>query len=290
VPTRHFLLAFSLLSTAAAQDFSDLRVENLTVGYQFTEGPVWSHDNYLVFSDIPANKVFKWVPGAKPVVMRADSNNTNGNTYDQKGRLYSCEAKLRRVVRIDHAGRITVIADKYLGKKLNEPNDVVVRHDGNVYFTDPAFGTADERRELDFYGVFRIDPKGELEVLAKPKGRPNGIALSPDGKLLYVTNSDEKNIRTYDLDRAGAASNERVLVENIRGVPDGMRVDEKGNLYVAAGALEIYSPEGKSLASIPLAQPPSNCAFGDADFQTLYVTARSVVYRIRLNVKGAVSY
>ncbi|MCX6623342.1 MAG: SMP-30/gluconolactonase/LRE family protein [Acidobacteria bacterium] len=290
MPLRHLLLAFSLLSAAAAQDFSDLRIEHLSSGYQFTEGPVWSRDNFLVFSDIPAGKIYKWVPGAKPVVIRADSNNANGNTYDEKGRLYTCEAKLRRVVRFERSGRVTIIADRYLGKKLNEPNDVVVRHDGNIYFTDPAFGTADERRELDFYGVYHVDPKGELEVIAKPEGRPNGIALSPGGKILYVTNSDEKNIRAYDLDRRGAASNERLLVQNIRGVPDGMCVDEKGNHYVAAAGLEIYTPEGKPLASVPLALPPSNCAFGDPDFQTLFVTARSVIYRIRLNVKGAVSY
>ncbi len=290
MPSREILLALSLMSAAAAQDFSDLRVEHLSVGYQFTEGPVWSPENFLVFSDIPAGKLYKWIPGAKPVVMRADSNNTNGNAYDDRGRLYSCETRLRRVVRMERAGKLTVIADHYRGKKLNEPNDVVVRRDGNVYFTDPAFGTADDRRELDFYGVFRVQPKGEIEVIAKPAGRPNGITLSPDGKILYVTNSDEKNVRAYDLDHHGAATNERVLVENIPGVPDGIRTDEKGNLYVAARNLEVFTPEGKPLATVPLAQPASNCAFGDPDFRTLYVTSRSVVYRIRLNVKGAVSY
>lgn len=290
MPFRLILLTLALVPAAAAQDFSDLRVEHLTVGYQFTEGPVWSRENFLVFSDIPAGKLYKWIPGAKPVVMRADSNNTNGNTYDERGRLYSCETRTRRVVRTESSGKTTVIAERYHGKRLNEPNDVVVRRDGHVYFTDPAFGVANDQRELDFYGVYHVDPKGAIEALAKPHGRPNGVALSPDGKILYVTNSDEKNVRAYDLDRKGTASNERLVVENISGVPDGICADERGNLYVAARNVEIYSAQGKPLATIPLAQAASNCAFGEPDFKTLFVTSGPVVYRVRLNVKGAVSY
>lgn len=287
---RYVLLVFTLLPVAAGQDFSAVEVEQLSTGYQFTEGPVWSRENFLVFSDIPAGKVYKWVPGARPVVMREQSNNTNGNTYDSRGRLYSCETKLRRVVRMETSGKFTVIAERYQGKRLNEPNDVVVARNGSVYFTDPAFGVADDQRELDFYGVYHVDSKGAIELIAKPRGRPNGVALSPDGKILYVTNSDEKNVRAYDLDRRGAASNERIVVSDIRGVPDGIRTDEKGNLYVAARNVEVYTALGKPLASIPLGQPASNCAFGEADFRTLFVTARSVVYRIRLDVKGSVSY
>ena len=122
-------------------------------------------------------------------------------------------------------------------------------------------------RELDFFGIYHLSRRGELELVAKPKGRPNGIAISPNGGVLYVTNSDERNVRAYDLDHNGVASNERILVSNIEGVPDGVRVDEKGNLYVAAGKLEAYTPEGKPLGSVPLAETPSNCAFGDADLQ-----------------------
>ena len=127
-------------------------------------------------------------------------------------------------------------------------------------------------------------------MIAKPKGRPNGIALSPNGRILYVTNSDEHNVRAYDLDHNGAASNERVLVSGIDGVPDGIRVDEKGNLYLAADKIEVYTPEGKHLGSIDTPETPSNCAFGDADFEGLYITARTSVYRVRLNVKGSVQY
>ena len=201
-----------------------------------------------------------------------------------------CEWQSRRLTRLDKKGNLEVLAEKWEGKKLNAPNDVVVRHDGQIYFTDPAFGSQNDTRELDFFGVFHIDAKGEMRVVAKPKGRPNGIALSPNGKTLYVANSDEKNVRAYDLDKAGAAINERILISNIPGVPDGMRTDEKGNLYVAAKNVFVYDSSGKPLYDIKLGETPANCAFGDADFQGLYITARTSVYRVRLDVKGSVQY
>ena len=264
--------------------------KRVAANYTFTEGPAWSREGFLIFSDIPNNKIFRWQPGAKTELFRDNSEGTNGNAYDAHGRLYTCQGHARRVIRTDAKGKVDVLADKWQGKKLNEPNDIVVRRDGNVWFTDPAFGSADERRELDFYGVYHITPKGVLEVVAKPKGRPNGIALSPDGRTLYVTNSDERNIRAYDVDRSGAASNERVIASNIEGVPDGMRVDVKGNLYVAAKDLFVYSPEGQLLRTIHLPETPSNCQFGDEDLQSLFITARTSVYRVRLDVKGALQY
>jgi gluconolactonase len=280
------LLAFS----ASAQDFNEVKVDKVSAGHTFTEGPAWSRDGYLIFSDIPNNKLLQLDPGTPESVFRSNSNGANGNTFDVQGRLYTCESHLRRVTRTDKKGKVEVLADKYQGKRLNAPNDIVVRKDGQIYFTDPAFGSEQDSRELDFFGVFHISRRGELVLVAKPKGRPNGIAISPNGNVLYVTNSDERNVRAYDLDKNGEASNERVLVSNIDGVPDGMRVDEKGNLYVAAAKLEAYTPEGKPLGSVPLAETPSNCAFGDADFESLYVTARTSVYRLRLNVKGSVQY
>ena len=196
----------------------------------------------------------------------------------------------RRVTRTDKKGAIEVLAEKWEGKRLNAPNDIVVSKTGHVYFTDPAFGSQADTRELDFYGVYHIPPKGELSAIAKPAGRPNGIALSPNGRILYVANSDERNIRAYDVDRNGEVSGERTVVSGIDGVPDGIRTDEKGNLYVAAKGIVVYSPAGKLLATIPVAETPSNCAFGDADVQTLYITARTSLYRVRLDVKGAVQY
>jgi gluconolactonase len=183
-----------------------------------------------------------------------------------------------------------VLADKWEGKRLNAPNDIVIRKDGHVYFTDPAFGNQADTRELDFYGVYHITPKGELGLIAKPTGRPNGIAFAPGGRVLYVANSDEHNVRAYDVDHNGDVSGERVVISGVSGVPDGIRVDEKGNIYVAANGVAIYDAHGKLTETIEFSETPANCAFGDSDLQTLYVTARTSVYRVRRNVKGALQY
>ena len=204
------------------------------------------------------------------------SNGAGGNAFDAQGRLYSCETHSRRITRTDKKGNVEVLAERWQGKRLNAPNDIIVRQDGQIFFTDPAFGNQQDAREIDFFGVYHLSQRGELDVIAKPKGRPNGIALSPNGRILYVSNADEHNVRAYDLDHKGAASNERVLVSGIEGVPDGMRVDEKGNLYLAANKIEVYTPDGKSLGAIETPETPSNCAFGDADFQSLYITARTL--------------
>ena len=206
-----------------------------------------------------------------------------------KAAFIAAKAHTRRVTRTDKKGKVEILAERWQGKRLNAPNDLAVRKEGDVYFTDPAFGNQQDTRELDFFGVFHISRKGELEVIAKPKGRPNGIALAPDGHTLYVSNSDERNVRAYDLDKSGGASNERTLISGIEGVPDGICVDEKGDLYVAANQIQVYSPEGKTLGMVPTEETPSNCAFGDPDLGSLYITARTSLYRARLDVKG-ISY
>lgn len=286
---RAALLLF-ICVTLFAQDFSGYHVEKVAGGFRFTEGPVWSHEGYLLFTDSPTNRILKWVPNKGVETARDNSGGANGITFDAQGRLLVCEYRNRRVTRTDPSGKIEVLAEKWQGKKFNAPNDVVVRKDGHVYFTDPAFGDQADTREMDYYGVYHITPKLELEQIAMPAGRPNGIALSPNGRILYVDNSDERNVRAYDLDRAGKATNERVLISNIDGVPDGMRVDEKGNLYVTARGVAIYSPAGKLLHTIELAERPTNCAFGEGDLGALYITAQTGVYRVRLNTKGAVQY
>jgi gluconolactonase len=273
-----------------AQNFAEYHVVRVAVGYTFTEGPAWSRDGFLLFSDVPNNKIWRFTPGEKPVLFRDQSNGANGNTFDAKGRLYTCESRTRRVTRTDKKGAIEVLAEKWEGKRLNAPNDIVVRKDGNVYFTDPAFGQQADTRELDFYGVYQITPKGDLRLIAKPQGRPNGIGLSPDGRILYVANSDERNLRAYDVDRGGNVSNERVLISGIDGPPDGIAIDEKGNIYVTANKLPVYSPDGKLLHTIEVAEKPANCAFGDADLGTLFITARTSVFAVRLGVKGALQY
>jgi gluconolactonase len=274
----------------AAQNFDEVMVEKFTGGYTFTEGPVWSRDGYLLFSDVPNERIWRVVPGEKPQIFREPSNRTNGNTFDARGNLYSCEGGARRVTRTDKKGVVTVVADNYQGKKFNAPNDIVVRKDGHVYFTDPAFGNQEQGRELDFFGIYHVTPRGEVNLIARPSGRPNGIAISPNGRILYVSNSDDRALYAYDLDGRGIASNERKLVSGIKGVPDGIAVDEKGNIYVTADKLDIYTPDGKLLHQIEIAEMPRNCAFGDADFQSLYVTAYTSVYRVRLPVKGSVQY
>src|SRR5579872_2479024 len=272
------------------QDFSDIKVEKLTQDMSFAEGPAWSPDGYLLFSDTVQNKIRKFIPG-KGIVDFADrAGGPIGNAYDAEGRLYSCEFRERRVTRTAKNGKVEVIAARFNGKRFNAPNDVVVRRDGNVYFTDPAFGNQEDTRELDFYGVYHITPKGQLSLIGKPKGLPNGITFSPNGRILYVAMSGDHTIVAFDVDHAGEVSNERVLISGIDGVPDGIRCDEKGNIYVAAKGIAVYNPAGKLLTTIPVTETPANCAFGDSDFQTLYITARTSVYRVRLDVKGSVQY
>jgi gluconolactonase len=286
---RPFFAILLLAWSAAAQDFANIHVDKVATGYAFAEGPAWSPMGFLVFSDVPNNKLMQFTPGQLASVFHADSNGASGNRFDAQGRLFSCETHLRRVTRTDKKGKVEILADRWQGKRFNAPNDLAVRKEGDVYFTDPAFGNQQDTRELDFFGVYHISRKGELEVVARPKGRPNGIALAPDGRTLYVSNSDEKNVRAYDLDKNGAAGNERNLISGIEGVPDGICVDEKGDLYVAAHQVFVFSPEGKPLGIIQIPETPSNCAFGDPDFGSIYITARTSVYRVRMDVKG-ISY
>ncbi len=192
---------FVLCLLACAQEPQPIQIEKVVTKLTFTEGPAWSHEGFLYFTDIPTDRILKFTPGKGLETFRENSNGANGIAIDTQGRIYVCEGHARRVTRTDRKGKIEVVAERYEGKRLNSPNDVAIRKDFNIYFTDPAFGSSNDKRELDFYGVYRITPKGVLEVVAKPKGRPNGIALSPAGHVLYVSNSDERNIRAYDLDR-----------------------------------------------------------------------------------------
>ncbi len=290
---RLLLTVVFLLVPLSAQNFSDYQVHRISMGHTFTEGPAWSHDGYLLFSDVPQAKIWKVVAGqesSQKTLFREDSGGANGNYLDRKGNLYTCEVHNRRLTRTDKKGRIAVLIDQWDGKRLNATNDVVVRKDGHIYFTDPAFGSREDTRELDFYGVFHLTGKGEAEVIARPKGRPNGIGLSPDGRILYVANTDERRLYAYDLDKDGSAHNERVLIDGIDGPPDGITVDENGNIYVTAGDLPVYSSGGKLLHTIEMPERATNCTFGDADLTTLYITARTSVYGIRLGVKGALQY
>jgi gluconolactonase len=281
-----FLLTVS--APLAAQDFSQLKAEELASGFRGGEGSVWSRDGFLIFSDYSQDRLYKYVPGKAPEVYREDSRGANGNTMDRQGRLYSCEYKARRVTRTDRKGRIEVLVDRFEGKRFNAPNDIVVRRDGHVYFTDPLYTPLDQR-DLDFYGIYHVTPRGRIEAIARLQTRPNGVTLSPDGKILYVGNTNDRNVRAYDLNRNGQASNERVVISDLPGGPDGIRTDAKGNLYLTSRGIAVYSPGGQLLGRIELPGNARNLAFGDADLRTLYVIGNSL-YRVRMPIPGSIQY
>ena len=262
----------------------------LATGFVFTEGPVWHRDGYLLFSDIPADTIYKWSPNGKVEIFRKPSGQSNGLTFDSSWRLIACEHFNRRVTRTEKDGSITVLADRYLGKRLNSPNDVVVRSDGFIYFTDPPYGVKQSERELDFQGLYCISPDGKLMLVAKDFDRPNGLALSPDEKRLYVDDSARKHVRLFNVMEDGRLTGGDVFADmssNEPGAPDGMKVDVLGNLYVTGpGGLWVFDSNGKLLGKIKLPEIPANCAFGDSDMMTLFLTARTSLYAIRLKVRG----
>ena len=284
-------LAALALTSAFAQDFTEIRIERAVAEhYRYLNSPAWWKEGYLVYADSPTNRVMRWGAGQKPELYLDDAQGASGLAFDGQGRLYICQPRARRVIRLDRNKREQPMAEHYQGKRLNAPNDIVIRKDGAAFFTDPAFGYQQDTRELDFYGVYRLSSKGDPEPVIKWKTRPNGLALSPNGKLLYVSDADRREVHVFDLDRSGAVSGERVFVKSIPGVPGGMCADEKGNIYVAARGLEIYSPDAKPLRTVQLPVAASGCSFGDGDGQSLLVTAGPVMYRIRLDVKGAFQY
>lgn len=284
-------ILFAIAALAFSQPLiNEVVIEKVTTGFRFLNGPIWSPDDVLLFSDTPTDRLFRYTPGKGTAEVEVRAGGIGATTFDTKGNMYIAEPRARRVARFDKKGKQEVIAERFEGKRLNAPNDLVVRRDGNVYFTDPAFGEQQDSAELGFYGVFRITPKGELSAIARWKTRPNGIALSQDGRTLYVADSDAQTVHAMDLDKDGVASNDRVVVSKIEGAPGGVRADVQGNIYVAARDVFVYSSKGELIRPIRLPETPSNLAFGDPDLQSLYVTARTSVYRVKVGVKGAVSY
>jgi sugar lactone lactonase YvrE len=272
----------------------DAAAEQIAGGFGFNEGPVWCGD-YLLFSDIPNNRIVRWrrlSEGPEVTTFRTPSGNSNGLTLDKSRRLVTCEHSTRRLTRTELDGSITVLAERYQGKRLNSPNDVVVRSDGSIYFTDPPYGLTDLSawKELPFNGVYRLAPDGELVLLADNFDRPNGIALSPDESILYVNDTARRHIRAFDISPDGNISNDHVLIQMELpepGAPDGMKVDQEGNIYCTGpGGFWIIEPGGQSLGRIMTPELPANMAWGDADWQTLYLTARTSLYRLRLNIPG----
>ncbi len=283
-------------------------VEKLAGGFAFTEGPIWFEDGFLLFSDIPRNEIHKWTPDGAVTLFRKPSGydgndapdgafiGSNGLTRDQQGRLLICEHGNARVTRLEKDGSLSVLAGAYDGKRLNSPNDIVQKSNGDIYFTDPPYGLVkqdeDPKKELDFNGVFRLS-NGSLHLLHKDLPRPNGLAFSPDEKYLYVTNSDQRQkiCMRFEVRPDGSLAKAKVFYdltqEAAPGLPDGIKIDQKGNIYsTGPGGIWIFTPEGKHLGTIKPPEIPANLHWGDKDARTLYITARTGLYRIKLNIAG----
>jgi gluconolactonase len=284
------------------------RLEKLAGGFQFTEGPVWHPDGYLLFSDPNANTIYRWAPEGNVSVFRTKSGysgadigryrqpGSNGLTLDRNGLLTINEHGNRRVTRLERTGKITVLADRYEGKRLNSPNDLVYRSDGILYFTDPPFGLPevfdDPAKELPFSGVYMLK-NGKVQLLTRELSGPNGIAFSPDEKYLYVGNWDltRRVLMRYDVTPEGGLENGKVFYDfTDRSEPvalDGVKVDVEGNVYVSApGGVWILSSSGRALGRIVPPEQGANFAFGDADGKSLYITASTGLYRVRGNIPG----
>ncbi len=265
--------------------------ERLATGFQFTEGPVWMADGYLLFSDIPANIMYKWTPESGAEVWREPSGNSNGLTRNSDDLLLACEHGNRRVSRTNPDGTVETIAGAYQGKRLNSPNDLVVKSDGVIYFTDPPYGIQPEEKEQPHNGVYRILTDGSLELMATDFERPNGLAFSPDESILYIDDSYYRHLRAFDVREDGTLENSRIICDMDHpqpGSPDGLKVDEEGHIYVTgATGVWVFEPDGELLGVIAPPERPANCAWGDEDKKSLYLTAQTSLYRIRTTVAGS---
>lgn len=262
-----------------------LEVSSLTKvcgGFQFTEGPVWHPEGYLLFSDIPANRINRWEPGKDCSLFREPSHNSNGLTFDRKGHLLACEHGMRRVTRTLADGTVVPVAEAYDGKKLNSPNDIVVSSGGIIYFTDPPYGVAEGDRELDFQGVYFIPADGSVRLGYSGMNRPNGLALSPDEKTLYVTDTEAMQVLAFPVQEGGSLGEPKVFGRLDGSGADGMKVDTTGNVYVTGPrGIWIWDGQGEWIGHLKTPENPANCAFGGTDSKTMFITAVTSLYQIR---------
>jgi gluconolactonase len=308
----HLTAVFCLLLTASAQtprsfelqplspEFWNLvdhqaRLETVAGGFGFTEGPMWDADGFLYVSDETINKIFRVYPDGKKEEVIA-LGDPDGNTFDRRHRLIDCASVLRAIIEVTPNGKYKILADHYDGKKFNSPNDVIVGPDGALYFTDPTLDlVAGEKQEIPFQGVYRLDDKGNVRLLTKDLTQPNGLAFSPDGKHFYIDDSEKRNIRVYDVGQDGTLSKGRIFGEEPGakhdGVPDGIKVDKNGNLFVTGPkGIWVWDAKGNHLGTIAMPEQPANLTWGDKDYRTLYITATTSVYRLELKTQGYVPY
>ena len=273
----------------------DAPLTRVAGGFGFTEGPVWDERGFLYVSDEEQNKIFKvYADGHKEELISL--GDPDGNAYDRQGHLIDCASVLRAIIAVTPDGKYTILADKFEGKKFNSPNDVIVGPDAALYFTDPTLDLPKgEKQEIPFQGVYRLDKNGGVRLLTNELTQPNGLAFSPDGKRLYVDDSKQRNIRVYDVNSDGSLANGRIFGTEPGakgdGVPDGMRVDTAGNLYITGPkGIWVWDSEGHHLGIIEMPEQPSNLNWGDSDYRTLYITATSSVYKLRTKAHGFVPY
>jgi gluconolactonase len=273
------------------------KITVVATGFKFTEGPVWDPAGFLYVSDEAGNKIYRLYPDGKKKKVIAIGD-PDGNTSDRQHRLIDCSSVLRALLEVTPDGKYKILADNDQGKKLNTPNDVVVGPDGALYFTNPNMDfRPGMKQEIPFQGVYRLDDKGNVRLLTKDLTQPNGLAFSPDGKRFYVDDSEQRNIRVYDVAADGSLTNGRIFGEEKGGkddgdgVPDGMKVDKQGNLFVVGPkGIWAWDAKGNHLGTIVVPEQPANLAWGGKDYRTLYITATTSVYRLETKVQGFVPY
>jgi len=274
---------------------SSAKLETVASGFGFTEGPMWDPAGFLYVSDETINKIFKvYTNGRKEEVIAL--GDPDGNSFDRKHRLIDCASVLRAIIEVTPDGKYRVLADRFEGKRLNSPNDVIVGPDGAIYFTDPTLDlVAGEKQEIPFQGVYRLDASGRLRLLTRELGQPNGLAFSPDGRKFYVDDDEQRNIRVYDVASDGTLIHGRVFGEEPGGkddgVPDGIKVDQNGNLFVTGPkGIWVWDANGNHLGTIVMPEQPANLTWGDPQYDTLYITATTSVYRLRTKTRGFLPY
>lgn len=272
-------------------------IERLATGFDFTEGPIWHpYEKHLTFSDMPGNEMRRWTAEGGVVSFRKPSNMANGNTYDPAGRMLTCEHETSRVTRTEPDGSITVLATHYDGKQLNSPNDIVMKRDGSVYFTDPSYGCmpyygVERTPELAFRGVYRLDlADSRLTLLVDDFAQPNGLCFSADEKQLFINDTERGHIRVFDVGSDGLLSNGRLWTEvtgDGPGGPDGMKLDSAGNLYCCGpGGLHVFAPDARPLGVIRTPEVVANFTWGGDGLRTIFLTASSSLYRCATKTPG----